>query len=61
MMKYRVKYPLITMDGQRDFDTREQAEAFAASQRCDPRSIRVRAGAGQMYGPMRWLIEPPPR
>jgi hypothetical protein len=35
MMKYRVKHPLITMDGQRDFDTREEAEAFAAERRND--------------------------
>lgn len=32
-MKYRVTYPLITADAQRDFDTREAAEAFASERR----------------------------
>lgn len=33
MTKYRVTYPLITTDGHRDFDTREQAETFANTRR----------------------------
>lgn len=32
-MIYRVTYPLITQDGHRDFDTKEEAEKFAAQMR----------------------------
>jgi len=32
-MIFRVHYPLITCDGKRDFDTREEAEKFARSRR----------------------------
>ena len=35
-MKYRVTYPLITTDGHRDFDTREEAEKFASEKRSNP-------------------------
>jgi|KBSMisStaDraftv2_1062788.scaffolds.fasta_scaffold31684_3 hypothetical protein len=33
MTQFRVTYPLITTNGQRMFDTREEAEAFASKQR----------------------------
>jgi hypothetical protein len=32
-MKYRVTYPLITQDGHREFETREDAEVFARAMR----------------------------
>lgn len=32
-MTYRVTYPLISTDGHREFDTREEAEAFAREKR----------------------------
>lgn len=35
-MKFRVTYPLITQDGHRDFNTREEAEKFARSMRDNP-------------------------
>jgi len=35
-MKYRVTYPLISTDGQREFETREEAEAFAREKRNNP-------------------------
>ena len=35
-MKYRVTYPLITTDGHRDFDTREEAEKFAREKHNNP-------------------------
>ena len=35
-MTFRVTYPLITQDGHRDFETREQAEAFAQEKRNNP-------------------------
>ncbi len=31
--QYRVTYPLITTNGQRTFDTRAEADAFASKQR----------------------------
>jgi hypothetical protein len=33
MSQFRVTYPLITCDAERWFDTREEAEAFAAQRR----------------------------
>jgi len=35
-MTYRVTYPLISTDGHRDFDTREEAEQFASEKRNNP-------------------------
>jgi hypothetical protein len=35
-MTYRVTYPLISQDGHRDFETLEQAEAFARVKRDNP-------------------------
>jgi hypothetical protein len=35
-MTYRVTYPLITQDGHRDFESREEAEAFAREKRNNP-------------------------
>jgi hypothetical protein len=32
-VKFRVTYPLITQDGHRDFETREEAEKFADERR----------------------------
>ncbi len=32
-MKYRVLYPMITQDWQRDFETKEEAEQFARQRR----------------------------
>jgi hypothetical protein len=41
VMAYRVTYPLITMDGHRDFETREEAEAFAREKRNNPGRFRT--------------------